>query len=621
MITAFIAVAVIYFVVQAPVIRIETDRNVLDDLNAAIWRLQVEANQLDTLPFVSARERFKAARNGLHAAFDRLQGVDALRGSDAALAEALDIIERLQRLNDENLKNCTALHEELYGNARTIFTYPDQIVFRRFYADEVFTEGNQQQRAVVLFNLSQFASALGALNDSLDSSINVISEQGSVIDQRLLAIRDRAVTLALVAIVVLVVVIAVIALLFANRIARNIIRIAASVRALSSGDLSVSLDIGGKDEIGLLARRMNEFIRSLDDALLGIKDAANRNARVKDQLLEATRLTGHSLTGMRTATQDVGAQASLLDQRIGAARQSVASISGGIGQLDARISDQIAMVEQSTAAITQLLATIGNMARLARQDRELADALVQTSDDGRELFLAAFEKIDAINERVGKIEEMIQIIDTIAGQTNLLAMNAAIEAAHAGDAGRGFAVVADEIRKLAEASAEGSREIAGSVHDIIQSIESAKVGSGETTRAFTEIDQKIREVSRSVSEISASLAESDEGSRQILTAMTALRELSSAINTESRSVAENTRVIDRSMGELDTVADSVRSAMAAIARRSDDISGTADGTAELARELAALGQDLERRVAHFRTSCESSGGSITRGGECLDSAT
>ncbi len=329
-----------------------------------------------------------------------------------------------------------------------------------------------------------------------------------------------------------------------------------------------------------------------------------------------TRATGASLEEMRGAVRAVESQAQRLDDRVGETRRSVASIAGGVGQLDQRISDQIAMVEESTASITQMLATIGNMARLAERDRSLADGLVRTSDSGREVFQSTFEKIEAITERVGKIEEMIQIIDTIAGQTNLLAMNAAIEAAHAGEAGKGFAVVSDEIRKLAEASAEGSREIASSVRAIIDSIESAKEGSEETNKAFGEIDERIREVSRSVSEISSSLGESDVGGRQILTAMTSLRELSASINQESRSVAENARVIDASMGDLDEVASSVREAMNSIAGRSDDIAEASSRTASLAEELTSVGADLEERISHFKTTCEAEGGTVAFGGTC-----
>jgi len=321
---------------------------------------------------------------------------------------------------------------------------------------------------------------------------------------------------------------------------------------------------------------------------------------------------------MRLAVQNVEDQARLLDQRIADTRKTVTDMTGGVEQLDARLSDQIAMVEESTASITQMLATIGNMARLAERDKELADALVKISDEGKEVFSGAFERVEAITEQVDKIEEMITIIDTIAGQTNLLAMNAAIEAAHAGDAGKGFAVVADEIRKLAEASQEGSREIAASVRGIIEAIESAKSGSADTNQAFAEIEEKIKDVSRSVAEISNSLAETNEGGRQILTAMTSLRELSASINQESSNMAQNTRSIEATMEQLDQVAESLRSAMASMGQKNADMAQVAELTISLAHQLAAIGKDLEARISHFKTTCEQDGGEIAQGGVCVD---
>jgi len=591
----------IYFILQAPLVQVEQERAVLDELVKAIKDLRIQSNQLDSVPFISARAAFTDAQVRFNAAFQKVQTITFLRQSDPELAEAVDIVERLQKLNEQNLSDCVEVYERLYQDAKDVFVFPDSITFRRFYTENPLTYRNPPLLQRALYDLARFDSAAGILNDSLASSIEIIEEQRAVIDEQIRKIRTNAIQMGGAAVGALIIVIAVLALFFANAIARNIIIISSGVRGLSQGDLSVSFDIVSRDEIGTLSRQMNVFIRSLDDALLGIKDAVGRNGKVRDQLLSTTQKTGYSLADMRSAVSEVETQTRLLDTKVSETRGAVSAIAGGVGQLDDRISDQIAMVEESTAAITQMLATIGNMARMAEKDRELADGLVQTADAGRDVFVSAFEKIGAITERVGKIEEMIEIIDAIAGQTNLLAMNAAIEAAHAGEAGKGFAVVADEIRKLAEASAEGSREIAGSVHAIVQSIESATAGSSDTTRAFGEIEAQIRDVSRSVSEISASLGETDEGGRQILTAMTSLRELSASINTESRRVAENSRAIDASMGELDQVAETVREAATAIVRRTDDIAATADLTAQLAHELSEVGDDLEKRIAHFQT--------------------
>lgn len=602
MIVLLSGAAAVYFAMLAPVTRIENERQVLTDLSFSIQSLQVEVNRLDSAAFATQRPRFEIAIAKFNAAFEKIREVVYLRTSDQALADAIDIIERLQKLNEENLKGVIDIYEALFKDAELIFTFPDSITFRRFYAENELDDSKAQSRALAMFNLSRFDSSASILSDSLESSSNVITEQSAVIEARISAIRSRAVLLSSLVIGSMIILSVVVSMLGANLIAKNVISLAEGVKRLRDGDLSVAFEMKGRDEVVRLSGRMNEFIRALDESVRGIKDAAARNAKVRDELQEAAKLTDGSLDQLRGAVREVEGHAKRLDDRIGETKRAVQTIATGIGSLDERISDQIAMVEESTASITQMLATIGNMARLAEKDRQLADGLVRTSDSGREVFLSTFEKIEAITERVGKIEEMIQIIDTIAGQTNLLAMNAAIEAAHAGEAGKGFAVVADEIRKLAEASAEGSREIAGSVHAIVDSIASAREGSVETNKAFGDIESSIRDVSRSVSEISASLGETDVGGRQILTAMTSLRDLSSSISHESRSVAESTRSISGSMADLDQVAELVRGAMVNIADRSDDISRASERTTGLAEDLSSVGADLEERIARFKTT-------------------
>ncbi len=616
MIVLFAGASSVYFILLAPVERIESERTSLGNLAVAMRNMLIELNRLDSASMGMQRPKINAAVDLSAQAFVRVREVQYLRKIDPDLANALEIVERLQVLNQENMRNVLNMYDELYKDAERVFIFPDTITPRRFYTDTAVAAKKQEAYALAMQHLARFESLSGILNDSLSSSIDVIEEQDGLIGERMVSIRQRAVLSAAIIIAVLIILIVFISILAANSIAKNVIIIAEGVKNLKDGDLSVAFRLKGKDEVVALSRGMNDFIQALDESVLGIKDAATRNSQVRDRLKEAVGLTGSSLEQLRGAVGGVEAQSIRLDEKIDETRNSVKSITGGVNALDERISDQIAMVEESTAAITQMLATIENMARLAEKDRELADSLVRTSDSGKEVFLAAFEKIEAINERVGKIEEMIEIIDTIAGQTNLLAMNAAIEAAHAGEAGKGFAVVADEIRKLAEASAEGSREIAGSVHSIVESIASARAGSVETTSAFGQIETSIRDVSRSVSEISASLGETNEGGRQILTAMTSLRELSASINQESTSVAANTRSIDASMGELDQVADLVRTAMVSIGERSDEIAATSERTAALAEELSSVGSDLEARIARFKTTCEADGGSITKGGNC-----
>jgi len=602
---------------QAPLIQIDRERKYLDALGVRVIALQAEVNRLDNVTFTVGRTNLEKAIANYEEAFKDLERATYLR-NDKALTEAFTIIERPRDLNNTNLTTLNEIYAEIYQYAKELFLNPDTIAFRLLYTGTSYSAKYEEFRSLIQFALSRFDSTLQALNYNLESSGKVILEQGAVIDARIQGIQRRAFLIAAGTVLVLIILIALGALLFSGTIARNVVSIVGGIRSLSEGDLTVDLVVRSRDEVEELAARMNEFVRSLDEAMLGIKDAANRNRVVKDGLLASSEEAAGAVQELGIASREVAGQAEELERRVGDVQDAVDRIAGGVAELDRRLSDQIAMVEESTASITQMLATIGNMARLAAQDRELSESLVRTADAGREVFQSSIEKIEAITEQVGKIEEMIQIIDTIAGQTNLLAMNAAIEAAHAGEAGKGFAVVAEEIRKLAEASTEGSREIAASVKGIVAAIESAREGSEETNRAFGKIEEQIRTVSRSVVEITNSLAETNEGGTQILQAMTTLREVSASINSESRAMAESGRSISGTMEALEQVAKALREAVRTMASRSETMAAVVEATRRRARELDEIGRDLEGRIAHFKTSCEAAGGVIEAGGTCAE---
>ena len=145
-------------------------------------------------------------------------------------------------------------------------------------------------------------------------------------------------------------------------------------------------------------------------------------------------------------------------------------------------------VEESTASVNEMIASLKNLDKMTNARRESASRLVETAKNGGEKLSNTVEVVRNINNSIGSISDMIKIIDGIAAQTNLLAMNAAIEAAHAGDAGRGFAVVADEIRSLAETTSNNSQEIGSIIRDVMEKIHIAAESSEDTIQAFQDID-------------------------------------------------------------------------------------------------------------------------------------
>ena len=232
-------------------------------------------------------------------------------------------------------------------------------------------------------------------------------------------------------------------------------------------------------------------------------------------------------------------------------------ISGDIEMLDSQIATQVTMIDNSSEALHEMSSTINQLDKLSAETNRSAELLLSLSNAGKDAVESSSSQIEEIENQANKIEEMVHVIGKISEQTSILAMNAEIEAAHAGDVGKGFAVVADEVRKLAEDSAISSREIGVFVNGIIELIQNASEASAKTTDAFSQIDENINGVCNGVDEITKALTITNQRSHGLLQNIQLVRDISEIISTSSQDVFQNASQISECMNEIRNISNKI----------------------------------------------------------------
>ncbi|GHU07452.1 hypothetical protein FACS1894151_01780 [Spirochaetia bacterium] len=258
-------------------------------------------------------------------------------------------------------------------------------------------------------------------------------------------------------------------------------------------------------------------------------------------------------------------------------------ITANIGKLNTEVEMQSASVAQSSSAIEQMLANIESVTRISRSNAENVQRLAEVSGVGRSGLQEVAAGIQGIAKESEGLLEINAVMQNIAAQTNLLSMNAAIEAAHAGDAGRGFAVVADEIRKLAESSGVQSKTVTSVLKKIRESIAKISSATGSVLDKFEAIDSSVKAVSDQEQQIRNAMEEQSSGSHQILEAVGKLNEITGLVKTGSEEMQKGSREIINEGKNLQSVTAEITNGMNEMARRAEQINAALRDVNDISR--------------------------------------
>ena len=317
------------------------------------------------------------------------------------------------------------------------------------------------------------------------------------------------------------------------------------VEKVARGDMTWEPAYVRKDELGEISTGLYRAVESTRALLLSIQDSFSDSISLSRNITGASAETSAAITEILANLESITRQVEHLSREVDGNYHSCVNISDAVKTLDSLVEDQSSAVVQSSASVEQMMSSINSVSHITSQRFEGSEKLVGYTRDGSHQIEKANQQILNVAKQTDSILEITAVIDNIASQTNLLAMNAAIEAAHAGEAGKGFAVVADEIRKLAESSGQNSRAITELLDAISLAIRNASDSSGESLNSFKLIQSEVGILVSSLSEIATSMTQMSSGATQVLSASGALTQSVAGVSEQTSVIVNSTEDITK----------------------------------------------------------------------------
>ena len=400
-------------------------------------------------------------------------------------------------------------------------------------------------------------SFYGPIINSQDKVIGVVACDFLVADF-LSQIRKIALLIGIASVIFLVVFVIVQAIYlsyFFNKL--NDVTKAMNNIATGESDLTARIQFLNDNELGQLSKACNTVMEKLQSMIHTVKESVSGLQEKSSALHSNSETTLNKIATIKEDVSDIDNQVENQNSLATTVSQNVQNLHNVIDSLTNNISEQTNAISQSSTAIEEITANIDSITKNINSMSVEYESIVKDTKEGKRLQDLVKKQVEEIEEKASDLQNANVIITNISAQTNLLAMNAAIEAAHAGKAGVGFSVVAGEIRALAINSNKQTESIGLMLSNINEAVKGIVEVSGESAQSFDRLGQRISNMENMLEQIRNGINEQNLGAQNILEMMQIIDSSARTIISESEEMAQDSDYVQSSMKELHASAESI----------------------------------------------------------------
>lgn len=544
---------------------------------------------------------------------------------DTVLNENYTVVDKVSELSGDT---CTIFQKDTRiattvkkdDGSRAIGTKATPEVIQK-----VIYEGQNYYGEAVVVN-KKYQTAYMPLRDEKGEVVGIfcVGVPKDKIDQEVGAIVRNIVLLLVVTVIICLGV----AYFLGGQFTKRIVAFVKAMESMANGDLTAKIEYRTRDEFARLSDAYNKMSQGLRNMVEKIIIAGQRVAEKSSLLYREAEKTAGETEKVAGAMAQLATNNEQVVQNVEASVTMINELNSVIGQIKGAVEEQATGASTTNQVIKQMGHAIDEVANRAQEVANYTTQTAEAAGRGQEAIgeiVAEMERIkdsvfttarsiQELGEQSKQIGQIIQVIDDIAEQTNLLALNAAIEAARAGEHGKGFAVVADEVRKLAERSSKATKEIADLISAIQQGTENAVRAMEENTKevekgsllareageALRGIIQMIEQAADQIGGISAAVEEMAASSNEAVGAIENLSAYTEETNAGAEEMAASSNEVVNYIQDVARLAQESSSAAERVAGSMQMLREITAGLNTAARELAAIGEEMNSLMASFR---------------------